>query len=278
MSKILVCTDLDRTLIPNGFQPESDGARGHFSCFVSREAVSLAFVSGRHLQLIEQAIDQYQLPVPDYAIADVGSTIYRRDNERWHVWQAWSDEIAGDWQGQESKTLQNMLSDIDMLKLQEFEKQNVHKLSYYLPLMADRDATLEAIQKRLQAKSIRANVIWSVDEQAEIGLIDILPISANKLHAIRFLMQQEGMDEKTTVFAGDSGNDLDVLLSSIPSVLVANADVEVREATQAASPNSLYIAQGDFLGMNGNYSAGILEGIAHFHPEFIKDIERCKGG
>ena len=28
---------------------------------------------------------------------------------------------------------------------------------------------------------------------------------------------------------------------------------------------ALYLAQGGFLGMNGNYSAGILEGIAHYY-------------
>ena len=30
---------------------------------------------------------------------------------------------------------------------------------------------------------------------------------------------------------------------------------------------AFYLAQGGFLGMNGNYSAGILEGVAHYHPD-----------
>ncbi|MCW9030062.1 MAG: haloacid dehalogenase, partial [Gammaproteobacteria bacterium] len=29
---------------------------------------------------------------------------------------------------------------------------------------------------------------------------------------------------------------------------------------------SLYIAQGNFFGMNGNYSAGLLEGVVHYMP------------
>gem|GEM_PF-4546436 len=33
------------------------------------------------------------------------------------------------------------------------------------------------------------------------------------------------------------------------------------------STNSLYLARGAFLGMNGNYSAGILAEIAHYHPD-----------
>jgi hypothetical protein len=33
--------------------------------------------------------------------------------------------------------------------------------------------------------------------------------------------------------------------------------------------DQLYIARGDFQGMNGNYSAGMLEGIAHYHPKTL---------
>jgi hypothetical protein len=78
--------------------------------------------------------------------------------------------------------------------------------------------------------------------------------------------------ESTTLFAGDSGNDLEVLVSPIPSVLVANGHPEVREqALRLAAENGqaaqLYCARGGWSGMNGNYSAGILEGIAHFRPD-----------
>jgi hypothetical protein len=81
------------------------------------------------------------------------------------------------------------------------------------------------------------------------------------------MMQQQGFLHENTVFAGDSGNDLDVLLSDIPAVLVANADAEVRSLAAGAHKDTLYIARGDYLGMNGNYSAGILEGVAHYLPE-----------
>jgi len=273
MSRLLICTDLDRTLIPNGRQSESPEARQRFAKFVSRQDVTLAYVSGRHRQLIEQAIVDYQLPQPDFAIADVGSTIYRIEQDQWLPWQAWSDEIAGDWQGLGQDRVHALLSDIDALELQETEKQNIHKLSYYLPLQHDHQTIIDTIQARLQANNVKANVIWSVDELKDVGLLDILPASANKLHAIRFLMQQKGYDERETIFAGDSGNDLDVLLRSIQSVLVANADDEVRCAVEEACPDRLYLASGDFLGMNGNYSAGILEGVAHYHPDLVAVIE-----
>ena len=84
-------------------------------------------------------------------------------------------------------------------------------------------------------------------------------------------MQLHGFDCTNTVFCGDSGNDIEVLISPIPSVLVANSQLQVRElavklAEQGGHAGQLYIARGGFHGMNGNYSAGILEGIAHYHP------------
>ena len=80
-------------------------------------------------------------------------------------------------------------------------------------------------------------------------------------------MQRHGFDYGNTVFAGDSGNDLDVLSSPIHAVLVANAGDDVRAAARSAPQSSLYMARGGYLGMNGNYSAGILEGLAHYLPD-----------
>lgn len=267
MKRFLLCTDLDRTLIPNGTQPESPTARERFGQLVARDDVTLTYVSGRHRALIEQAIAQFDLPQPDYAIADVGSTIYRVTPHGWQQWEAWEAHIAPDWHELSHDALYALLSVFPMLRLQEVEKQGRHKLSFYVSLETDAHNLLDEMDVRLKRNGIKANLIWSIDEAAQIGLLDVLPASANKRHAIHFLMQQAGFHHENTVFAGDSGNDLDVLLSDIPSVLVANADAEVKARAAKADPAALYIAQGDFLGMNGNYSAGILEGAAHYWPE-----------
>lgn len=267
MKRFLLCTDLDRTLIPNGKQPESPRAMERFKQLVNCEQVTLAYVTGRHRALIEQAIAQFALPLPDFAIADVGTTIYRIGSDGWRQWDDWDAQIAPDWQGLSHDELYRLLSVFPALRLQEKEKQNRHKLSFYVPLDTDAKRLLAEMDARLKNSDIRANLIWSIDEAAALGLLDVLPVSANKLHAIRFLMQQQGFGEEGTVFAGDSGNDLDVLLSSIPAVLVANADAEVKAVAEQADKNTLYIAAGGYLGMNGNYSAGILEGVAHFLPD-----------
>jgi len=266
MRRLLLCTDLDRTLIPNGAQPESPQAMPLFRRLAARAEVALAYVSGRHRALIEQAIAEYGLPQPDFAIADVGATIYRISPSGWLQWDAWDAQIAPDWHGLAHDELRRLLEVFPALRLQEPEKQNRHKLSFYVPLDADVPELLGGMETRLEQADIRANLIWSIDEAAAVGLLDVLPASANKLHAIAFLMRQQGYDHENTVFAGDSGNDLDVLKSGIQAVLVANADAEIRRLASGGA-GRVYVARGGYLDMNGNYSAGVLEGLAHYLPE-----------
>ena len=266
MKRFLLCTDLDRTLIPNGAQPESPSAMRRFRHLAACEEVALAYVSGRHRALIEQAIAEYDLPQPDFAIADVGATIYRIAPSGWRQWDEWDAQIAPDWHGMTHDELQRLPGVFPVLRLQEPEKQNRHKLSFYVPLETDTKELLGEMEARLKQAGIRANLIWSVDEAAAVGLLDVLPASANKLHAIAFLMRQQGFGHENTVFVGDSGNDLDVLKSGIQAVLVANADAETKRLA-ANGAGCVYIARGGYLGMNGNYSAGILEGAAHYWPE-----------
>jgi len=279
MSKLLLCTDLDRTLIPNGSQAESDGARTLFSQLTDREDIQLAYVSGRDQNLIQQAIEDYNLPTPNFAIADVGSSIYLINKEQWQRWDEWDNEISQDWQGISSDGLHNIIGEIPLLQRQEIEKQGKFKCSYYVSLVEDYKAIMSAIKRRFQERQIKANLIWSVDEEKDIGLLDILPASANKLHAIMFLMQQQGFNKQQLIFAGDSGNDLDVLRSPLQSILVANASADVCDALQiegSHAQDNVYLARGDFLGMNGNYSAGIIEGVAHYRPDLLSMIKGLK--
>jgi HAD superfamily hydrolase (TIGR01484 family) len=271
---LLLCTDLDRTLLPNGRQPESPHARQRFKALAARMQIVLTFVTGRDRGLVERAITNYQLPWPDFVISDVGTNIYDLRKGEWQVWPEWQKEIAPDWNGRSHGQLRQLLQGFKHLRLQEHAKQNTFKLSYYLPLQADWDELHGQIEKRLRENGIDASLIWSVDEPAGIGLLDVLPRRATKLHAVEFLQKALEIPLSGTLFAGDSGNDLPVLASPIPSVLVANAmpsvtTEAVAAAESAGNRHALYLAKGDFLDMNGNYSAGILEGVAHFHPDLV---------
>ena len=107
-------------------------------------------------------------------------------------------------------------------------------------------------------------------------LLDVLPAGGTKLHAVRHIREALGVAPEATLFSGDSGNDLDVLISDVPAVLVANGDAVTRRAAlEAIAVNGLakrlhFAAGGIVLGdgrtLNGNYAAGIVEGLLHFHP------------
>ena len=263
---------MDRTILPNGDQEESPEVRSVFRLLVERPEIHLAYVSGRDKDLIQKAITEYDLPLPDYAVGDVGTTIYEMTGINWTPWEAWFKEIAKDWNGLKSEDLAGFLKGFDNLKLQEPEKQNRFKLSYYADKNANGQQMVDQIQAYLSKQKLNSRVIWSVDEQRNSGLVDILPQRASKLHAVRYLIDQKGYRKSKVVFCGDSGNDLNVLTSDIRSVLVKNASEEVRrEAMKSVDkngrPETLYVAQGNFMGLNGNYAAGVLEGLAHFIPD-----------
>ncbi len=277
IKRLLLCTDLDRTLLPNGSQLESKFAREKFSLLVSKPEIVLTYVSGRHKQLILKAIEEFNIPFPDFVIGDVGTTIYTvvNNNTTWELWDTWQEEISKSWHGWSHDDLAQLFVGIEMLQLQEPEKQNKFKLSYYIKPENLNKQLIEEINALLQHENINANVVWSINELTHTGLVDILPENATKLHAIEFLMKKTGFTYNNTIFAGDSGNDMPVLTSRINSVLVHNATVDVKimakeKAQKQCTTENLYIANGsNIAGLNGNYSAGILEGIYHYYPEFI---------
>ena len=272
MPRLLLCTDLDRTLIPNGEQTESARAREHFTALAERPEVTLVYVSGRHRELLENAIADYSLPVPDFAVGDVGTTIYEiGDDRKWQHQPDWERKIAHDWNGRERADLEQALADINELQLQEASRQNACKLSYYLPPDFERERLTPLIESRLETLGVNARLVWSVDDATGDGLLDVLPWRASKYHAIRTLMRSQAFGTSETVFCGDSGNDIEVLSSAIPGVLVANSTPEVQAlaehlARAEGHKDRLYIARGGFRGLNGNYAGGMLEGIAHYYP------------
>ena len=271
--RLLLCTDLDRTLIPNGTAPEDVRARPMFSKLCRHPGVILVYVTGRDRHLVLDAITHYDLPQPGYAVTDVGSTIYQIANGDWSMLEAWTRHLQKDWPNGASERIRTLVSGISGPTLQEEAKQNTFKVSYYVPLPLDANEIMGRIGHLLQREGILANLIWSIDEMEGVGLLDILPARADKRQAIRFLQQQLGYGDEEIVFAGDSGNDLQVINSDIPSILVANAAAEIKQAAlewaqQNHQSQVLYIARGDSLAMNGNYSAGILEGICYFQPAY----------
>jgi hypothetical protein len=285
IAPILLCSDLDGTLIPNGRAPESPEARPRFARLCAHPSVQLVLVSGRDLRLVLDAVDEWSLPRPDFIIGDVGTAIYAPrslDGGDWMHWSAWTDQIAPNWNGLTHDDVSELLADITAIRPQEPEKQGAFKASYYVDPSINRDVLDAELHSRLWRLGVEVRLVWSVDEFAQLVQLDVLPTSASILSAMEFLISHLAFDPSRALFAGDSAADVHALVSQINGVLVGNADAAVREralrmARAGALQDTLYVARGGLFGMNGNYAAGVLEGVVHYLPE-TRDLMTLEHG
>ena len=160
MKTILLCSDLDRTLIPNGAQPESPQARPALFRLAGHQAFRLAYVSGRDQDLVREAIADYRLPEPDFVIGDVGATLYHVERKQWRMNEAWWQEIGKDWHGLEHDDINAMLSTVKdvELELQPPEKQSKYKISYYTDPSVDADKFKERISDIFLDHKVAASI------------------------------------------------------------------------------------------------------------------------
>lgn len=267
--KLLLMCDLDRTVIPNGKEPVSPQAMALFKRFIKQEKVILAYASGRSLHLIKSAIKEYKLPFPSIVVGDVGTSIYECKRGEYRKNMGWPRLISNDWRGKTGADIHKIIFGISELAPQKKEKQNTFKQSYYIDPEEITGALLKKIEMRLKSARLAAQIVSSIDQTQRIGFIDIVPESADKKHALKYLEKFLKLSPRQIIFAGDSGNDVQALASGYNAIVVANARKEIKMRVRALARkqgilSSVYFARGGFKGMNGNYSAGILEGIAHF--------------
>ena len=280
--KRLLCTDLDRTLLPNGSTEESPAVRPALAHLVAETPLALAYVSGRSLALVLEAIEEYALPIPDVIAADVGSSVHHRDGRGWRTDLLWETSVAGHWQGERQERIGELLEGVGGLVPQESASQKPFKRSYVLDPDVERERLERDVRAPLEADGIRAALVFSHDPAAGLELLDVLPAGGTKLHGVRHVRDALGVANEHTLFSGDSGNDLDVLVSEVPAVLVANGDAQTRRAALDAvratgREASLHIARDGvasarFGHLDGNYAGGIVEGLLHFHPELAAHL------
>lgn len=112
MSRLLLSTDLDRTLSPNGPESVSVPARKRFHDPDRHPQAMLVYVTGLHQQPVQQAREDYQLPQPDYIISEVDSTIYEVHGNNWQYQEAWERRINRDWRNKSAIELHCLFGDI----------------------------------------------------------------------------------------------------------------------------------------------------------------------
>jgi sucrose-6-phosphatase len=261
----LLASDLDGTL----FHPKEKDKKNAvcikvLSDILKENKIRLAFVTGRNIKLVEKAVSELLLPDANAVITDVGTKVYFRKGKKWVNSREWEKYILKHNPSYNAKKISLVLKLMKKLERQPFANQSKFKQSYFIDSKANAQKILREIEKLLGDENVKARIIYSVGIKEKKGLIDIIPQEVSKHAAIGFLRRKWGIEKKDVIVAGDSGNDLEMLLAGYNAVLVGNALLNVRnyllEESRLKNIKEVYFAK---------YSAacGIVEGIHHFMRE-----------
>lgn len=273
---ITITTDLDRTLFPNGKQ-HYDNSMPLFKRLVEKYRFGLIYVTGRNIDQVREGMEAYDPPPPSHLVAEVGTKVYVYENGQFSLDEGYRRHVLEQTSHWNRDRILDRLSRIEWLRLQEEHNQNEFKISFY----ADRPETLIEQEEYLDALineiTPDAALTSSVDETKNLGLLDVMPVRANKMEGIEYLRNTMNIPEEEIIYCGDSGNDLVPLTAGYRAVLVNNATDGVRErlemmADEKRVQDRIYYATGGIVGVNGNYVSGIIEGLYHFGIISMEDV------
>lgn len=262
----ILATDMDRTLLPNGHWEADPQAIELFNELTRKHDVLVVYVTGRNLQLSEAAVTEFGVRPPDILIGDVGTSIRKYEHGTWHFDEGWTSHVRRVSPRWDAEAIKAAVTGIEGLLEQEAEHQNPFKQSYYAD-HARRNEIIAAINERVEGRYDEV-IIYSYDSMDDKGLVDFLPNSATKQTALEYVTEEYGCDKGEVVFCGDSGNDIFPLTAGFSGVLVRNADEQLVEGVRGAMAENpalkVYFAKGGFMGLNGYYTSGVLEGASHY--------------
>jgi len=233
----LLVSDLDGTLLG------SDEALHRFAEWydANGDGLGLVYASGRFFPSIVEAVTETDLPAPLATIGGVGTDIHFYPSGE--TFTKWHQRISDRW---DARQVREILGEYTELELQPEELQSPYKVSYYL-----RDATdkqLNEMQQRLESQGLRTTIVYSSNRD-----LDFLPILADKGKAAAFLARSWGIGTDQVMASGDSGNDRALFDQGFRSIVVANAQPELK----AATGSHIYHAKESF-------ADGVLEGLVYW--------------
>ncbi|MFG1393679.1 HAD family hydrolase [Xanthobacter agilis] len=249
--RLVLATDLDGTFL--GGTPD---ARAALYGWIRRhqDSVGLIFVTGRdpdfiHALCAGTGAEACGVPVPDYVVADVGTTVARVERRNGapalSLLRDLEAPIAAAW-GDRSAFVRETLAGAPGLVPQDTPFR--HRVSYhYDPSRYDPAATGPLADAGL-------DILISADR-----FLDVLPGGVNKGSTLLALLEHLGLARDRVLVAGDTLNDLSMFRTGLFGAVVGGAEAALRDATRAL-PHTLHCrAPG---------AGGIIEAIAAFglHP------------
>lgn len=244
MTKLLLVTDLDHTLVGDDFALEE---LNHWVKTVRPAGMKLVYCTGRSLTLYRELQAEASLIDPDVLICAVGTEIYAAGSSTPDP--QWSEKLSPGWDREAIVATTAHFAD---LVLQPETEQTPFKVSFFLTEAAATEV-LPLLEMQLQEQNLATQLIYSSGRD-----LDILPVRADKGAAMTFIRQQLGFEPAQTLVCGDSGNDIALFAAGEErGVIVGNARSELLLWHRNHPSQHRYLAQ-------GHCTAGILEGLKYF--------------
>jgi len=241
LNKIII-TDIDNTLIG-----DSKSLKQLMEVLAEcRDRVGFGVATGRTIESTLKHLEKHGVMQPDIIISSVGSEIYYESQK--FADRGWATHLKQKWPKEKLKRLLSGLSFVTPQK-DDFERE--YKISYF---MDNEEERLQEIHKLLTENRCQYNLVYSHE-----AFLDILPQRASKGKAIRYISYKWGIPLENFLVCGDSGNDEEMLRGDPKAVVVGNFSPELNKLK---GKRRIYFAK-------EKYSAGILEGIRHYH--FLED-------
>ena len=238
VDRLIVC-DIDNTLIGNG-----QGLRVLLERIKDcGENIGLGVATGRNVPSAMEALKKWKVPQPDVLITSVGTEIKYGPQTTYD--DAWWRLIQYRW---DPVTTLRAMKKIPGIRLQVKKNQSAYKISFIVD--PEKMPPLKEIKQYLRKQKIHANVIYS--HQA---YLDILPMRSSKGAAVRYVADKWGIPLDHILVAGDSGNDMDMLLGDTLGVVVANHSTELH---RLKGRSRIYFSEGE-------YAWGINEALDYYN-------------
>lgn len=240
----VLATDLDGTFLGG---TEQDRKALYDWIEQNRETVGLIFVSGRDPDFIHQMCSSNALPWPEYVVCDVGTSIAQVTPGRTITpIETLEAQIAAQW-GDSGDAVRAALHPFPGLTEQQTDFR--FRVSYdYDPISYDPRA---------------GDVITDMGHDILISdnrFLDVLPRGVSKGPSLLRLLDHLGLAQTQVLAAGDTLNDLSMLVAGTPAVAVGGSE----DPLIAALPDLPHIHRAKAIG-----AAGIVEAMMAFdlHPK-----------
>ncbi|AJE46166.1 HAD-IIB family hydrolase [Celeribacter indicus] len=241
--RFTLATDLDGTFLGG---TEADRRRLYDWIEANRDTIGLIFVTGRDPEFIMQMCRERGLPWPEYVVGDVGTTIahVRGDGHVEPIPELEAD-ISSRWKDA-GAAVREALDGHPGLTLQPTPFR--YRVSY--------DLDAESFDAGAKDKVADMGLDWLISDNR---FFDVLPKGVSKGPSIRRLVDHLGIPEARVLCAGDTLNDLSMLISGLPAVAVGNSERPLCERLDAHEGDQDRIYRASAHG-----AAGILEAVDAF--------------